>query len=92
MLKKLWRLILKLFGFKGKEDKVPQGVQIFDENQEVIYDVDSQAVRFCGIIDGGTIQNPISGSVTVPEEYFTGNNKVFYIFPESPMGHFNDLI
>lgn len=90
MLKKLWRLILKLFGFKGKEDKVPQGVQIFNEEGKKIYDINSQAVRFCGVIDGGTVDTPVSGSVTVPSEFVQGNNEVFYMFPESVLSAWSD--
>lgn len=71
---------------------MPQGLQIFNEKGEVIFDVNSQAVRFCGVIEGGTIENPISGSITVPAEFVAGNNKVFYLFPESPMGFNNDLV
>lgn len=69
-----------------------QGLQIFNEEGKKIFDVNSQAVRFCGVIEGGTVAAPISGSVTIPGEFVQGGNEVFYMFPESVLGFFNDKI
>lgn len=82
MLKRLWQLILRIFNFKAKEEKVPQGVQIFDENENVIFDAGDHAARFCGVIVGGTAKNPISGTVTIDPQYMTEKNEIFYIFPQ----------
>lgn len=56
-----------------KEDNVPQGIQVFDKNGEIVIDVTDRLTQVVGIY---TIPRTSSeGSITVPN---IGNNKVWF--------------
>lgn len=79
MLKKLWRLILRLFNFKDKEAKVPQGLEVRDSVGDIISTTDSRLSILVSKI-------PITGTdktYTVYSSLFLTND-VFVIAPQVP--------
>lgn len=79
MLKKLWRLILRLFNFKDKEESVPQGLEVRDSDGNTVSATSSRLSILVSKI-------PITGTnktYTVTDSLFLTND-VFVIAPQVP--------
>ena len=84
MLKKLWRLILRLFNFKDKGEGVPQGVQVFDEDGVVQLDISDRVTNLLTVVE----RSGSNFNVTYSNDLFLSND-YFYILspPNVPMNN-----
>lgn len=73
MLKKLWRLILRLFNFKDKGEGVPQGLEVYDENGVVTLSTNDRTTIF---IDTVTL-TPTKKQVILSDDIFSKNTAFF---------------
>lgn len=79
MLKKLWRLILRLFNFKGKGAKVPQGLEVWNEDgTRLVIDENTRPTIVVDVIP----INKSSGTYTLKSDLFL-NNDVWIIAPQT---------
>lgn len=73
MLKNIWRLILRLFGLKDKEAKVPQGLEVYDERGAVILSTNDRVTIF---VDTVTL-TPTKKQVVLNDQVFSKNTAFF---------------
>lgn len=79
MLKKLWRLILRLFNFKDKGAKVPQGLEVYDETGSLAV---GTSTKLSMIVDRINIPDT-TGSITVANDLFL-TNEVYVLCNAQP--------
>lgn len=72
MLKRLWRLILRLFNFKDKGAKVPQGVQVFDDKGVIQLDTSDRVTNLLTTVErsGSSFEVVYSNDLFLSNDYF----------------------
>lgn len=63
---------------------MPQGLEVFNELGQSVFNSSDRPVRIIGVITGSE-SSPTSGTVTVPLEFFN-NNTLFYFLTETAVG------